>query len=93
LADASGAAYTTGGKWSVIVLIEIFASTFAGSWALIVRLYASEIQPSRTRAAASSFGQGANQLVNTVVALTSPAFLAKSPYGELNEERLGMAES
>ncbi|KAF7973733.1 hypothetical protein HWV62_14302 [Athelia sp. TMB] len=79
--DASGAAYTPAGKWTVIVLIELFAITFAGTWAIYVRLYASEIQPSRTRAAASSFGTGANQLVNTIVALTSPAFLAKSAYG------------
>ncbi|KAM0754822.1 general substrate transporter [Meredithblackwellia eburnea MCA 4105] len=78
---ASGGAYTKVGKWAVIVLIELFAITFAGSWALCTRLYSSEIQPSRTRSAASSFGQGANQLVNTVVALTSPAFLAKSSYG------------
>lgn len=80
--DASGAAYTPAGKWIIIVLIELFAVTFAGSWALCVRLYSAEIQPSRTRSAASSFGQGANQLVNTVVALTSPAFLAKSAFGE-----------
>lgn len=82
LTDASGAAYTPIGKWAVIVLIELFTITFAGSWALCVRLYTAEIQPSRTRAAASSFGQGVNQLINTVLALTSPAFLAKSSFGE-----------
>ncbi|KAF7973596.1 hypothetical protein HWV62_14894 [Athelia sp. TMB] len=79
--DASGAAYTPIGKWAVIVLIELFTVTFSGSWSLCVRLYTAEIQPSRTRAAASSFGQGANQLVNTILALTSPAFLAKSSFG------------
>ncbi|KZP11841.1 putative transporter [Athelia psychrophila] len=78
---ASGAAYTPFGKWAVIVLIELFAFTFSGSWSLCVRLYTAEIQPSRTRAAASSFGQGANQLVNTVLALTTPAFLAASACG------------
>ncbi|KZP07920.1 general substrate transporter [Athelia psychrophila] len=78
---ASGAAYTPVGKWAVIVLIELFTVSFACSWAASIRLYCAEIQPSRTRAAASSFGQGANQLVNAVLALTSPAFLAKSPYG------------
>lgn len=83
LPDASGAAYTPIGKWAVIVLIELFTVTFAGSWALCVRLYTAEIQPSRTRAAASSFGQGVNQLINTILALTSPAFLAKSSFGEL----------
>ncbi|KZP33388.1 MFS transporter [Athelia psychrophila] len=78
---ASGAAYTPIGKWVVIALIELFTVTFAGSWALCVRLYTAEIQPSRTRAAASSFGQGTNQLVNTILALTSPAFLKASSFG------------
>lgn len=80
--DASGAAYTPAGKWAVIVLIELFAISFSGSWAIYVRLYTAEIQPSRTRAAANSFGIGANQLCNTIVALTSPVFLAKSAFGE-----------
>ncbi|KZP33551.1 general substrate transporter [Athelia psychrophila] len=78
---ASGAAYTPAGKWAVIVLIELFAISFSGSWAIYVRLYTAEIQPSRTRAAANSFGIGANQLCNTIVALTSPVFLAKSAFG------------
>ncbi|SCV70189.1 BQ2448_1583 [Microbotryum intermedium] len=78
---ASGAAYTTGGKWAIVVLIEMYALMFSGTWAIVVRIYSTEIQPSRTRSAASSFCIGVNQLVNTLVALTSPAFLAKSPYG------------
>ncbi|SGY15415.1 BQ5605_C013g07363 [Microbotryum silenes-dioicae] len=78
---ASGAAYSPGGKWAIIVLIELFAILFSGTWAIVVRIYSTEIQPSRTRSAASSFCIGVNQLVNTLVALTSPAFLAKSPYG------------
>ena len=47
----------------------------------MIRLYTSEIMPAKTRSAASSFGTGVNQLINTIVALTSPAFLAKSSYG------------
>ncbi|KAI5475035.1 MFS sugar transporter [Pseudohyphozyma bogoriensis] len=78
---ASGANHTPGGKWTIIILIEVYAVVFAATWATVTRLYASEIQPSKTRAAASSFGQGANQLVNTIVALTSPAFLAASSFG------------
>lgn len=38
-------------------------------------------QPSRTRAASASFGQGMNQLVNCGVALSGPFFLDKSSYG------------
>lgn len=90
--DASGAAYTPAGKWAIIVFIEMFAVTYAGSWSLCVRLYSAEIQPSRTRAAASSFGQGANQLINTVVALTSPALLAKSAFGQSYQLLLGRSQ-
>jgi len=48
---------------------------------VVIRLYTSEIMPAKTRSSASSLGTGANQLINTIVALTSPAFLAKSPAG------------
>ncbi|KAK4056720.1 hypothetical protein OIO90_002272 [Microbotryomycetes sp. JL221] len=78
---ASGGAYTAAGKWIVIVLIELFAVTFSGSWSLVVKVYTSEIQPTKTRAAASSTGQAINQLVNFVVALTAPEFLASSTWG------------
>ncbi|ORY89284.1 general substrate transporter [Leucosporidium creatinivorum] len=78
---ASGAAHTSVGKWVVIAFIELFALAFSGSWSMTVRLYSSEIQPSRTRAAATGFGQGVNQLANFIVALTAPEFLARSAYG------------
>jgi len=39
------------------------------------------MQPSRTRATASSLAQTSNWLVNVVVALTTPLFLSKSPAG------------
>lgn len=77
----TGLAQTPAGKFIVIGLIEIFAMSFSGTWALCVRLYATEIQPGHTRAMASAFGQGANQLVNFLVALTGPAFLARSNSG------------
>ncbi|BGP37168.1 hypothetical protein JCM10450v2_001074 [Rhodotorula kratochvilovae] len=77
---ASGAAYTEKGKWVVIVFIELYAFSFAASWGVVTRLYSAEIQPSRTRAAAASFSVATNQLTNFVVALTGPAFLARSAY-------------
>jgi MFS family permease len=54
------ASETAVGKWVCIVFIEIFAVGFAGTWSLVIRLYATEIQPNRTRASASSFGQGSS---------------------------------
>lgn len=53
-----------GGRWFIIILIEVLAAGFSASWALVVRLYSSEIQPSRTRAAAASFSQASNQAVS-----------------------------
>ncbi|KAK4054522.1 hypothetical protein OIV83_001016 [Microbotryomycetes sp. JL201] len=78
---ASGGVKTSAGKWTVIVMIELFAIFFAGTWSLVVRLYTSEIQPTKTRAVASSTGQAINQLANFVVALTAPQFLARSSWG------------
>ncbi|GAA5901726.1 uncharacterized protein JCM6883_000375 [Sporobolomyces salmoneus] len=71
-----------GGRWFIIILIEVLAAAFSASWALVVRLYSSEIQPSRTRAAASSFSQATNQATNFVVAMTGPSFLTTNsgPY-------------
>ncbi|GAA5936855.1 sugar porter family MFS transporter [Sporobolomyces koalae] len=71
-----------GGRWFIIILIELLAASFSASWALVVRLYSSEIQPSRTRAAAASFSQASNQATNFVVAMTGPTFLTtvSGPY-------------
>lgn len=70
-----------GGRWAVIVLIYIFALTFSVSWAVHIRVYASEIQPPQTRAPATSLAQTSNWCVNFVVALTTPIFLAHSAFG------------
>ncbi|GAA5828870.1 hypothetical protein JCM11251_005903 [Rhodosporidiobolus azoricus] len=78
---ASGAGYQRIGKWVAIIMLELYAVSFTSSWSLVTKLYAAEIQPSRTRAAAASFGQGANQLVNFAVAVSGPFFLDKSSYG------------
>ncbi|GAA5896003.1 hypothetical protein JCM6882_005583 [Rhodosporidiobolus microsporus] len=78
---ASGAGYNNVGKWAAIIFIELFAVCFTSSWSLVTKLYAAEIQPSRTRAAAASTGQGANQLINFAVAVSGPFFLDKSSYG------------
>ncbi|GAA6001436.1 hypothetical protein JCM10207_006666 [Rhodosporidiobolus poonsookiae] len=78
---ATGGARTPVGKWVVIVFIEAFAVSFTSSISLVTKLYAAEIQPSRTRAAATSFGQGMNQLVNFGVAVSGPFFLSASSSG------------
>lgn len=78
---ATGAARGAVGKYVVIVFIELFAISFTSSWSLVTKLYAAEIQPMRTRAAAASTGQGLNQLANFAVAVSGPAFLEASNFG------------
>lgn len=57
---ASQASTTTAGKWTIIALIYVFVVAYAMSWAVVNRIYCSEIQPMHTRAAATSLGQCAN---------------------------------
>ena len=94
---ASGASGTASGRWAIIVLIYCFVIGYTCSWAIVVRIICSEIQPTRTRAAVSSLGQCANwvrstlalvphvltraQAVNWLIAFSTPLFLAKSTSG------------
>lgn len=51
---------TKAGRWTIVALIYVFLIAFGMSWAVVVRIYSSEIQPTNTRAAATSLGQCAN---------------------------------
>ncbi|THW39446.1 general substrate transporter [Aureobasidium pullulans] len=68
-------------RWLVIVLIYIFALTYCTTWAVGIKIYASEIQPPKTRAPATSLAQSSNWVVNFVVAFTTPVFLEQSSSG------------
>jgi MFS family permease len=48
------------GRWFVIVLIFLFALLYVSTWGIVGKIYASEIQPGETRAAANSLAQGLN---------------------------------
>jgi MFS family permease len=73
---------TTGvGRWVVIVSIYIFAVIFSLSWAVGIKIYASEIQPQRTRAAATGAAYMGNWISNFLVALITPILLSKSSFG------------
>lgn len=48
------------GRWMVIVLIFVFAMCYCATWGVVGRIYASEIQPSQTRATTNSVAQGLN---------------------------------
>ncbi|KAJ9298538.1 hypothetical protein DTO271G3_3505 [Paecilomyces variotii] len=69
------------GRWVVIISIYLYTIFFGISWGVTIKIYATEVQPARTRAAASSLGQGVNWVANFLVAFTTPIFLAHSPCG------------
>jgi Sugar (and other) transporter len=72
---------TGAGRWIVIVSIYLFAMTYSLSWAVGIKVYAAEIQPQRTRAAATSLAHGSNWSANFLVGLTTPILLAKTSFG------------
>ncbi|PLB45815.1 sugar transporter [Aspergillus steynii IBT 23096] len=68
-------------QWVVIVLIYIFVANFSWSWAVVGKIYASEIIPTRLRAKVCALELVANWIMNFVVTLTAPLFLRSSPSG------------
>ncbi|KAJ7506621.1 general substrate transporter [Mycena galericulata] len=78
---ASNAAQTQAGKRTLIALIYLFIAAFISSWAVVIRVIASEIQPKRTRAPATSLAQCFSWAVNWVIAFSTPLFLARSSSG------------
>ncbi|KAI9752997.1 MAG: hypothetical protein M4579_005382 [Chaenotheca gracillima] len=72
---------TGAGKWVVIITIYVFAVAYNMTWALGVKIFASEIQPVSTRAKAISLAQSANCMTNFFVAFITPVLLAHSSSG------------
>ncbi|CAO2655997.1 Nn.00g048000.m01.CDS01 [Neocucurbitaria sp. VM-36] len=69
------------GRWIVIAFIFVFTFVYSATWAVTISIYASEVQPKRTRSAASSLGRSGNWAVNWIVAFTTPIFLTHSSCG------------
>ena len=59
-ATTSVHAHSGSGRWFVILLIFVFALTYFATWGIVGKIYASEMQPVQTRAAAASVAQGLN---------------------------------
>lgn len=59
---AAGSVHSDHGaaRWVVIVAIYIFAISFCMTWAISFRIYANEIQPTRTRASAANLANSLN---------------------------------
>ena len=45
-------------RWTVIVAVFVFGLTYSATWGIVGKIYASEIQPGNTRAAANCVAQG-----------------------------------
>ncbi|KAJ7892749.1 general substrate transporter [Mycena olivaceomarginata] len=78
---ASDAAQTHAGERTLIALIYIFIAAFISTWAMVIRVVASEMQPRRTRAAATSLAQCFGWAVNWIIAFSTPLFLTRSTSG------------
>ncbi|KAH8901748.1 general substrate transporter [Thozetella sp. PMI_491] len=85
---AMGALYASGvvrpdgiAKWVVIVLVFAFGLIYCATWGIVGKIYASEIQPSNTRAAANCIAQGLAFFTNWLVSILTPILLDKSAYG------------
>ncbi|KAI1152595.1 general substrate transporter [Nemania diffusa] len=83
-----GSLYATGsvragsvGGWLVIVGIYIFALAYVSTWAIVAKIYATEIHPAHIRATANALAQALNWLANFLVAFITPIFLARSSSG------------
>jgi ABC-type thiamin/hydroxymethylpyrimidine transport system permease subunit len=64
---AAGAVHADGvARWIVIILVFVFGLTFCATWGIVGKIYASEIQPSNTRAAANCVAQGLSFVSSTV---------------------------
>ncbi|PSN64961.1 general substrate transporter [Corynespora cassiicola Philippines] len=68
-------------RWVVIVAVFVFAIGYVSTWAVFGKIYASEIQPTKTRATTNSMATGGSFIANWLVAFATPVFLAKSAHG------------
>ncbi|CAK5275578.1 unnamed protein product [Mycena citricolor] len=78
---ATNGAQTTAGKHTLMALIYIFIAAFISTWAVVIRVIASEMQPKRTRAPATSLAQCFSWVVNWIIAFSTPLFLNRSSSG------------
>ncbi|KAK0552718.1 hypothetical protein OC846_002781 [Tilletia horrida] len=76
--NASGHVSSPGVKWVIMFAIYTFISAFSLTWGCVLKVMVSEILPTHIRARTSSMSQFSNWSINSVVALTAPAFLGAS---------------
>ncbi|TFY68987.1 hypothetical protein EVG20_g3343 [Dentipellis fragilis] len=78
---ATHASESAVGKWMIVGCLYLFLFVFSMTWGIVTRIYCTEIQPIRTRAAATSLAQCAHWVVDWLIAFTAPLYLSKSASG------------
>ncbi|RAH69112.1 general substrate transporter [Aspergillus aculeatinus CBS 121060] len=79
---AAGVVHQTGAaRWVVITAVYVFGLAYSVSWAIMSKIYASEIQPAHVRASANCVAQALAFFTNWLVAIITPIILDKSPFG------------
>ncbi|TEA16579.1 Sugar transport protein MST8 [Colletotrichum sidae] len=68
-------------RWVVIVSVFVFGLIYCGTWGIVGKIYASEIQPGNTRASANCLATALSFFCNWLVAMITPILLDKSAYG------------
>ncbi|KAI1463019.1 putative MFS sugar transporter [Daldinia caldariorum] len=68
-------------RWFVIIAVFVFSLTYCATWGIVGKIYASEIQPGHTRAAANCVAMGLCFGTNFLVAICTPILLEASAFG------------
>ncbi|KAI1775762.1 putative MFS sugar transporter [Hypoxylon cercidicola] len=79
---AAGVVHAYGAaRWLVIIAVFVFGLAYCSTWGIVGKIYASEIQPGHTRAAASCTAMSLCFATNFVVAIITPVLLEASAFG------------
>ena len=54
-------------RWVVVVSVFVFATGYVSTWAIVGKIYASEIQPAKTRATTNSVATGGSFVSDAVM--------------------------
>ncbi|KAI0837845.1 putative MFS sugar transporter [Hypoxylon sp. FL0890] len=79
---AAGVVHSYGiARWFVIIAVFVFGLTYCATWGIVGKIYASEIQPGHTRAAANCVAMGLCFGTNFLVSILTPILLEASAFG------------
>ena len=65
-------------RWVVVVSVFVFAIGYVSTWAVVGKIYASEIQPAKTRATTNSMATGGSFVGPSPICLHETIFIVTS---------------